>query len=181
MKIGALIQAVILWMVAVSVLAVDDVEHRVGHHYWTRPALSETSVEFHLDVKLRKRLAISDKRRFRIVGIEIGGPWPPSDPIYRVAFEDGVIGYMDAREFEHRLFIEPRANQVPSSPILKPPLGQGIHVYQFERSSIFVADPDVMWERLRNQGPRFFRPGNVPVEPPSSVLESPTAPIIGPR
>ena len=181
MKIAALVVPVILWFASAPVFAVDDPEDRVGHRYWTRPALSETSVEFHLDVELRKRLAIGDKQRFRIVGVEIGGPWPPSDPIYRVAFDDGVIGYMDAREFEHRLFIEPRANQVPSSPILKPPLGQGIHVYQFERSSIFMADPDVMWERLRNQGPRFFRPGNVPVEPPSSTPESPTAPIIGPR
>ncbi len=178
-----LVVVLVLWGCATAAFAQDGIamEDRVGRTYWARPALSETSVEFHADLDLRKRLAISDQRRFRIVGIDLGGPWPPSDPIYRVQFDDGTIAYIDGRDFERRLFTEPKANQVPFSPILKPPLGQGIHAYQFERSSIFVADPDVMWARIRNQGPRTFRPGNQPIEPPSSILESPTAPIITPR
>lgn len=181
MRRAALALAAACWLWSTFAYAVVDAGERVGHRYWTRPALSETAVEFHADVGLRKRLAIADKQRFRVVGVELGGPWPPRDPIYRVVFDDGSVGYMDAREFDRRLYIEPRANQVPSSPLLKPPLGQGIHVYQFERSSIFVADPDVMWERLRNQGPRFFRPGPLSTEPPTITDVSPTAPIINPR
>jgi uncharacterized protein YcgL (UPF0745 family) len=38
-----------------------------------------------------------------------------------------------------------------------PPLGVGLHVYLFERRNIFTADPDVIWNRIKNDGPHFFR------------------------
>lgn len=163
----------------------DPVESRVGRHFWARPALSETSVEFHSDVDLRSRVAVRDKARFRIVGIRIGGPWPPSEPIYQVSFDDGSAAFIDVAEFERRLYRELRPNEVAVSPRFEPPLGRGVQVHQFERASIFAADPDVMWARIRNQGPRTFQPaapiGPPEVAPPVVTPVSPVAPIITPR
>ncbi len=163
----------------------ETVERRVGKNYWAKPALSETSVEFHGDVELRKRVAIRDKARFGIVGIRLGGPWPPSDPIYEVKFDDGSLAFIDAKDFERRLYRELRPNESSVSPRFEPPLGQGVQAYQFERASIFAADPDVMWARIRNQGPRSFQPAT-PIGPPTPVPPTitpadPVAPIVTPR
>lgn len=164
----------------------ETIDSRVGRSYWARPALSETSVEFHGDVTLRKRLAIYGKLRFEIVGIRLGGPWPPSEPIYEVKFDDGHRAFIDGRDFERRLYRELRPNEVSVSPGFDPPLGRGVQVLQFERASIFVADPDVMWERVRNQGPRSFQPATPAaapraVVPPVVTPASPVAPTIPPR
>jgi len=164
----------------------ETVESRVGKTYWARAALSETSVEFYGEVALRKRIAIHDKARFRVVDIQLGGPWPPSDPIYEVKFDDGRKAFIDAADFERRLYRELRPNEVSVSPRFEPPLGRGIQVHQFERASIFGADPDVMWARIRNQGPRTFQPSGPPgsprpVEPPVVTPADPVAPTITPR
>jgi hypothetical protein len=160
-------------------------EHRIGRVYWARPALSETSVEFFGDLALRDREAVHVKTRFRIVDVKIGGPWPPSDPIYEVRFDDGRLAFIDARDFERRLYRELRPNEVATSPRFEPPLGQGVQVYQFDRASIFASDPDIMAARVRNQGPRSFQPaqGGVPVPgtPPVVTPADPVAPIIPQR
>jgi len=164
----------------------ETIESRVGKCYWARPALSETSVEFHGDATLRKRLAVYGKQRFEIVGIRLGGPWPPSEPIYEVKFDEGHRAFIDGRDFERRLYRELRPNEVSVSPGFDPPLGRGVQVLKFERASIFVADPDVMWERVRNQGPRTFQPAS-PVAAPSDAVppvvtpESPVAQTIQSR
>ncbi|MFN0317795.1 MAG: hypothetical protein ACKVQA_22440 [Burkholderiales bacterium] len=38
------------------------------------------------------------------------------------------------------------------------PTGAAPHLWIFERSSIFATDPDIIWERIKNEGPRTFRP-----------------------
>lgn len=175
---------VVAWA-AIAFAGQETVESRVGRNYWAKPALSETSVEFHGDVQLRKRVAIRDKTRFRIVGIRPGGPWPSSDPIYEVKFDDGSVAFIDVADFQRRLYRELRPNEVSVSPRFEPPLGQGVQAYQFERASIFAADPDVMWARIRNQGPRSFQPaaptGPSPSVPTTITPADPVAPIIAPR
>jgi hypothetical protein len=102
--------------------------------------------------------------------------------VLRIRFEDGREAWIDWRDFERRLYRELAPNQVSTSPLFEPPLGRGIQVHQFERASIFSADPDLIWSRVRNQGPRSFSRGAVPVERQSPVLpEDPVSPIIGPR
>lgn len=155
---------------------------RMGKRFWARPALSETSVEFFADADLRRRAPVYRKARFEVVGVVGGGPWPHEDPVYRIRFEDGRDAWIDARDFERRLYRELAPNQVSASPLFEPPLGRGIQVYQFERASIFSADPDMIWARVRNQGPRSFSRGTVqPERQPPVVTEDPVAPIIGPR
>jgi len=156
---------------------IETVEDRMGKSYWARPALSETSVEFHADATLRARAPVRDKVRFRIVGVKPGGPWPSRDPVYAVQFDDGHHAFIDARDFERRLYRELQPNEVSTSPLFAPPLGRGVQVYQFERASIFTADPDVMWARIRNQGPRTFQPG----APATSPQAPPAPPTIAPR
>jgi hypothetical protein len=163
----------------------DALEKRVGKTYWARPALSETSVEFYGDLALREREAVRVKTRFRVVAVKLGGPWPASDPIYEVRFDDGQHAFIDGRDFERRLYRELHPNEVATSPRFEPPLGQGVQVYQFDRASIFAADPDILAARVRNQGPRSFQPvqGGVPVPVPPAVVTpaEPAAPIIPPR
>lgn len=164
----------------------ETIEGRVGKTYWARPALSDTSVEFYVDMALRERLPIYGKQRFEILGVRLGGPWPPSEPVYALKFDDGRRAFIDGRDFERRLYRELRPNEVSVSPGFDPPLGRGVQVLQFERASIFVADPDVMWERVRNQGPRSFQSAPAaPVPraavPPVVTPESPVAPTISPR
>lgn len=170
---------------AFACAAEASLESRIGRNYWAKPALSETSVEFHGDVELRRRLAIRDKARFLIVGIRPGGPWPRTDPIYEVKFDDGRAAFIDAADFERRLYRELRPNETSVSPRFDPPLGRGVQVHQFERASIFEADPDAMWPRIRNQVPRTFRPAaptgpSEPV-PPTITPADPVAPIVAPR
>jgi hypothetical protein len=171
--------------VSTAIAAAEHAEHRVGRTYWARPALSETSVEFFGDLALREREAVYAKTRFHVVDVKIGGPWPPSDPIYEVRFDDGQHAFIDVRDFERRLYRELRPNEVATSPRFEPPLGQGVQVYQFERASIFVSDPDIVAARVRNQGPRSLQPvqGGVPVPVPPAVVTpaDPVAPIIPPR
>jgi hypothetical protein len=163
--------------------AADTVESaRVGQRFWARPGLSETSVEFYADPGLSRRAPVYRKARFEVTGVVAGGPWPHEDPVLRIRFEDGREAWIDWRDFERRLYRELAPNQVSSSPLFEPPLGRGIQVHQFERASIFSADPDLIWSRVRNQGPRSFSRGAVPVERQSPVLpEDPVSPIIGPR
>lgn len=172
-------------LAAGAVAAAEHAENRVGHTYWTRPALSETSVEFFGDLALRNRDAVRGTARFRVVDVKVGGPWPPSDPIYEVRFEDGRRAFIDVRDFERRLYRDLRPNEVATSPRFDPPLGQGVQVYQFDRASIFAADPDVLAARVRNQGPRSFQPVQrgipVPVQPPVITPADPVAPVITPR
>ena len=172
-------------MLTCAVGAGEALEQRVGRSYWARPALSETSVEFFGDLALRDREAVHAKTRFHIVDVKIGGPWPPSDPIYEVRFDDGRHAFIDVRDFERRLYRELRPNEVATSPRFEPPLGQGVQVYQFDRASIFASDPDIVAARVRNQGPRSFQPVQrgvpVPVPPPVVTPADPVAPIIPPR
>ena len=104
----------------------DTIEGRVGKSYWARPALSETSVEFHREVTLRTRVGVRDKTRISIVGIRPGGPWPPSDPVYEVSFDDGTRAFIDAHDFERRLYHELGSNEFSVSPQFEPPLGRGV-------------------------------------------------------
>lgn len=168
----------------------DRAELRVGSAYYARPAITDTSVDFYADVDLRKRQPVYKKTRFVIVGIDLTGPWPGTDPVYRVAFADERVGYIDVREFEKRLYRELAPNQVANAPQFQPPGGRGVQVYTFERSSIFAGDPDVIWSRVRNQGPRTLTPGPgfqtprvvpAPGQPAQVTPSDPTDAVINPR
>lgn len=162
----------------------------VGKRLWVRPALTETSVDFYSDAELRKRFPVRTKKAFVIEDVVGGGPYPYEDPIYKVRFSGGEKGFMAAKDLESRLYRELRQNEVSTSPLFEPPLGQGVQVHQFERASVFPADPDVIWARVKNQGPRTLRVlprGPTPrhAEPAAghTVIQpvDPTAPIIPPR
>ncbi len=166
--------------------ATDTVEGRVGRTFWARPGLSDTSEEFYEDPELRHRIGIHEKIRFAVVDVRAGGGFPVRDPVYEVKLADGRQAFIDTGDFERRLYRELRPNEVSVSPRFEPPLGQGVQVHQFERASIFAADPDVMWARIRNQGPRAFRPGTHPAQPgaevpPAITPADPVAPTIRPR
>lgn len=135
----------------------ERAETRVGGTFWARPGLSDTSVEFYKDPELRSRAPVYRKTRFKILGVLATRPFPEPEPVYRVRFDAGEEAYIAVKEFDELLFREPGANQVVTT-TFAPPLGEGVHVYVFNRSSIFAADPDVIWERIRNDGPRSFRP-----------------------
>ena len=109
----------------------------------------------------------------------------PLDRLYRIEFDDGRPAFIDVRDFERRLYRELRPNEVAVAPNFEPPLGRGVQVHQFERASIFASDPDVVWARVRDQGPRTFQPMQsgvqVPVVPPVVKPADPVAPVIGPR
>lgn len=174
------------WLVAIAILlvtaftaaramAADTAEARVGHVFWARPSLTERSVEFHADVRLRDRSPVYEKTRFRIEAIEFDGAFPDPTALYRVRLPDGRKAYMPVAEFERQLYHELRNNQVAVSPSFDPPLGVGIHVYMFERSALFDADPDLIWARVKNQGPRTFLPGA------AAAPTHPATPAAGPR
>jgi hypothetical protein len=156
---------------------------RVGKRFWARPGLSETSVEFFADAGLRRREPVYHKARFEVAEVAAGGPWPHRDTVYGVRFEDGRVAWMDARDFELRLYRELGPNEVSVSPLFEPPLGRGIQVHQFERASIFSADPDMIWERVRNQGPRRLSRGPLSLDPSATAVvpEDTAAPLIRPR
>lgn len=160
---------------AVGAIAADTAEARVGRVFWARPPLTGRSVEFHADLRLRERSPVYDKTRFRIEAIEFDGAFPEPTAIYRVHLADGRRAYIPITEFERQLYHELRRNEVAVSPSFEPPLGVGIHVYMFERSSLFEADPDLIWARVKNQGPRTF------IKDPAAAPSDPTAPVAGSR
>lgn len=148
----------------------------VGKTFWARPGLWETSIDFHADVELRGRVPVYEKRAFMVEGLVMGGPWPCRDPIYRVRFDDGSHAFIDAGDFAERQYHELRPNEVAASPSFEPPLGRGIQVHTFERSSIFARDPDEIWQRVKDQGPRTFSP--VPVRPPKRHRPGPAPDVV---
>jgi hypothetical protein len=136
--------------------AADKAEARVGRVFWARPPITGRSVEFHADIRLRERSPVYDKARFLIEAIEFDGAFPEPTALYRVRMADGRQAYIPVAEFERQLYHELRWNEVAVAPTFEPPLGVGIQVYLFERSALFEADPDLIWARVKNQGPRTF-------------------------
>jgi hypothetical protein len=132
-------------------------ERRVGRTFWARPGLSDTSVEFYKDPELRRRAPVYRTTRFQVLAVVAIRPFPKPEPVYRVRFDGGEEAYIAVQEFDRLLFREPRANQAVTT-TFDPPLGEGVHVYVFKRSGIFSADPDAIWERIKHDGPRRFRP-----------------------
>jgi len=130
-------------------------ELRVGKTYWARPGINETSVDFYKEAELRTRLPVYHKTRFEILGVTFADGFPEPAILYKVRLESGDEGYIGLASFEQGLYAELGPNEVMSSQFI-PPLGVGLHVYIFERKSIFAADPDLIWERIKNDGPTFF-------------------------
>lgn len=167
----------------------ETAESRIGRSVWARPAITERSVDVYADEALRSRIPLSSETELRIVGIVFGGPWPYKDPIYRFRLADGRDAYLPVAEFESRLYRELGPNEVATSPYYVPPLGQGIQVSQFERSSFFAADPRIIDSRISRQGPRTFVPirprwGPLPPVAPAEVTTrkiDPVEPVIRPR
>ncbi len=135
----------------------DRAENRVGRTYWARPGLNDSSVDFFRDVTLRERAPVSKKTRFRIVDIEVRGEAPAAEISYRVRFDDKSAAYIGLPSFEKALYRELAPNQVMTAPP-NSAIGAAPHVWIFERSGIFAADPDIIWERIKNEGPRTFKP-----------------------
>ena len=142
---------------------------RVGKTYWARPGINEVSVDFYKEPELRTRLPVYRKTRFEILGIVFADGFPEPAILYQVRLESGDIGYIALAPFEEGLYTELGPNQVMTSEVV-PPLGVGLHVYIFERKNIFAADPDLIWDRIKNDGPTFFirpPPGDAPYSGPS--------------
>lgn len=172
-----------------------DADSLVGRKLWVRPAITETSVDFYREVQLRTRVPVRYKRGFVVRERVFGGAFPGRDPIYVVRLDDDADVFIAADDLLPRLYRELGPNEVAASPSFEPPLGQGVHVYQFERSSFFLTDPDVLWARIRNEGPRTIRSAPVrlprrvprPVQgEPAEAVEpvrriDPVAPVIAPR
>ena len=140
---------------------------RVGRIFWARAALSETSVDFFRDVELRKRIPVREKRRFKIVDVRATDRFPDPDLLYLVRFDSQEEAYIGVDAFENLLYRDPNSDQVVTS-VFRPPGGVGVHVYVFERSGIFGTDPDVIWSRIRNDGPRSFIPAKPAAAPPAN-------------
>ncbi len=132
-------------------------EDRVGRTYWARPGLNDTSVDFFQDPALRDRVPVYKKTRFSISAIEVLGESPNAQVIYRVRFDGKREAFIGLSAFDHSLYRELAPNQVMTAPA-NSPIGVAPHLWIFERSSIFATDPDVIWERIKNEGPRTFRP-----------------------
>lgn len=160
-------------------------EDRIGRTVWARPALSERSVDVFADLALRERIPLSAATPLRIERIGYGGPWPHRDPIYRLRLPDGREAYVDVGDFQSRLYHELGPNEVAQSPSFSPPLGQGVQVTQFERSSFFETDPGMIESRVMNQGPGTFVPlrrrGAVPPPGVTTRRIDPVEPVIRPR
>jgi hypothetical protein len=131
-------------------------EKRVGRTYWVRPAINEISVDFYKEPELRSRLPVYGKTRFRILDVVTGDGFPDPAILYKIRLQSGDEAYIGLKDFEGGLYAELRPNQVMQSDFT-PPLGVGLHVYLFERRNIFTADPDVIWNRIKDDGPHFFR------------------------
>lgn len=152
-----------IWLIVVLLFAGPaahgvEAERRIGQTVWARPALTERSVDVYAEVALRTRIPLSEATPLRIERVVFGGPWPYRDPIYQVRLPDGADAYVAVGDFETRLYHELRPNEVAISPSYSPPLGRGIQVTLFERSSFFESDPRLMEARVMNQGPRTFVP-----------------------
>lgn len=146
-----------MFAAALSGAGLAQADDRVGRFFWARPGIDQTSVDFYAEPALRTRRAASDQTRFAVEAVEIGRGFPREERVYRVKFDSGEIAYIGTGAFEDALFHEPRAGDVMTS-ALQPPGGIGIHVYVFERKSIFEDDPNEIAARLRDDGPRRFIP-----------------------
>lgn len=135
----------------------DRAENRVGRRFWARPAVNSTSVDFYAEPALRSRRPVYDKQRLRVLDIEAVDTARGKQIIYRVAFDDASEAYIDAADFDRRLYRELTPNQVMTAPA-DSAVGATPQIWTFQRSSLFAADPDVIWERIKNQGPRTFTP-----------------------
>lgn len=135
----------------------ERAEDRVGRRYWARPAVNSTSVDFYVERELRTRRPVYDKRALRVLDVEAVDSAAGMQIVYRVRFDGGEEAYMDAADFDRRLYRELASNQVMTAPP-DTPVGAAPHLWIFRRSSLFATDPDVIWERIRNEGPRTFRP-----------------------
>lgn len=148
----------------------DRAEHRVGLRYWARPGVNSTSVDFYAERELRSRRPVYDKQRFRVLDIEAVDTARGKQILYRVAFDDASEAYIDAADFDKRLYRELTPNQVMTAPP-DSPVGATPQIWTFQRSSIFAVDPDVIWERIKNEGPRTFTPDRRkprdPAKPPA--------------
>ena len=142
-------------------------EDRVGRIFWARAPLSETSVDFFRDVELRERVPVREKKRFKIVDVLPTDRFPHPDVLYLVRFDSQEDAYIEVDAFEKLLYRDPSSDQVVTS-VFQPPGAAGLHVYVFERSGIFSADPDVIWSRIRNDGPRRFIPVRPAAAPPAN-------------
>lgn len=135
----------------------ERAEDRVGQTYWARPGLNDSSVDFFRDAALRERMPAYKKTRFHIDAIEVVGESPHAQVIYRVRFDDKSEAFILLSTFDRSLYRELAPNQVMTAPE-NSPIGAAPHLWIFERSSVFATDPDIIWERIRNEGPRTFRP-----------------------
>lgn len=135
----------------------ERAEDRVGRDYWVRPGLNDTSVDFYAERELRSRLPVRDKRRLQVVGIESVAPRRGSQIVYRVRFDDDSEAHISLSDFDRRLYRELAPNQVMAAPP-DSPVGAAPHVWIFQRSSVFTTDPDIIWERIKNEGARTFTP-----------------------
>lgn len=156
-----------VWLIVVVLLASPaafglEAERRVGQTVWARPALTERSVDLYAEAALRTRIPLSAATPLRIERVVFGGPWPYRDPIYQLRLPDGGDAYVAVGDFETRFYHELQPNEVAFSPSYSPPLGRGVQVSLFERSSFFESDPRLMEARVMNQGPRAFAPSPLP-------------------
>ncbi len=135
----------------------ERAEDRVGQTYWARPGLNDTSVDFFQVAALQDRLPVYKKTRFHIGAIEVLGESPNAQMIYRVRFDDKREAFIGLPAFERSLYRELAPNQVMTAPA-NSPIGAAPHLWIFERSSLFATDPDIIWERIKNEGPRTFHP-----------------------
>lgn len=141
-------------------------ENRVDKPYWVRPGVNSTSVDFYAERELRTRRPVYDKKRIRILAIEAVDTSRGTQLLYLVRFDDGTEAFIDVTAFEAGLYRELAPHQVMEAPA-DSPIGAAPHLWIFRRSSIFATDPDVIWERIRNEGPRTFRPAKPPREKPA--------------
>lgn len=132
-------------------------EDRVGREYWVRPGLNDTSVDFYVERELRTRVPVRDKRRTRVVDIESVSAARGSQIVYRVRFDDGSEAYIALTDFDRRLYRDLAPNQVMTAPP-DSPVGAAPHLWIFQRSSVFTTDPDIIWDRIKNEGARTFVP-----------------------
>lgn len=131
-------------------------EDRVGHLFWARPGLTDSSVDFYSDPQLRERAPVYKKARFRIREIFANNEGAQPVIVYRVRFDIEGEKFIALETFDKGLYRELAPNQVMRAPP-NSPVGAAPHLWIFERSSIFASDPDIIWARIKNEGPRTFK------------------------